>query len=92
MAMLWPTGPMVINSFFSSEHSFGHSYAMVAALNDGHFDENICLSSRFMLLEFICGQGIIVTVTAFSGELYYDVNSIRLIFNFSFNLEHIKSE
>ena len=41
---------------------------MVAALNNGHFDENICLSSSFMLLEVICGEGIIVTVTALSGE------------------------
>ena len=52
----------------SSEHSFGHSYSIVAAFNNGTFDENICLSSSFMLGELICGQGIIITVTALSGK------------------------
>ena len=52
----------------STEHSFGHSYAVFAAFNNGTFNENICLSSSFMLGELICGQGIIITVTALSGK------------------------
>ena len=55
--------------FCSLEHSFGHIYAMVAAYNNGNFDENICYLSGFMLLEFSCGQGLIITVTALSGRL-----------------------
>ena len=54
--------------FCSLEHSFGHIYAMVAAYNNGNFDENICYLSGFMLLEFSCGQGLIITVTALSGK------------------------
>ena len=52
----------------SLEHSFGHIYAMVAAYNKGYFDEDICYLSGFMLLEFSCGQGLIITVTALSGK------------------------
>ena len=60
----------------SLEHSFGHIYAMVAAYNNGNFDENICYLSGFMLLEFSCGQGLIITVTALSGKFTHDYQKV----------------
>ena len=52
----------------STEHSFGHSYAVAVAFNNGTFNEDICISASFMLMELFMGQGIIITVTALSGE------------------------
>ena len=40
---------------------------MYVAMNNGTFNEDICLSSSFMLGELICGQGIIIMITALSG-------------------------
>ena len=54
--------------FCSTEHSFGHSYAVAVAFNNGTFNDDICLTSSFMLVEMFMGQGIIITVTALSGK------------------------
>ena len=58
---------------FSTEHTLGHIFAITTSVNNGTFNEDICISSGFMLAEFICGQGMIVTITAISGM------SVRLL-------------
>ena len=52
---------------FSTEHTFGHVFAITSSVSNGTFNEDICISSGFMLAEFICGQGMIVMITALSG-------------------------
>ena len=90
-----------ISLSWSSEHSFGHSYSIVAGFNNGTFNEKICLSSSFMLGELICGQGIIITVTALSGTYeilkknckltllaYGSLHKILVFFNLFFSKKH----
>ena len=55
--------------YFSTEHTFGHVYAITSSVNNGTFNEDICISSGFMLAEMMCGQGMIVMITALSGLL-----------------------
>ena len=67
---------------------------MYVAINNGTFNEDICFSSSFMLGELICGQGIIIMITAlsgmsvgqsvgktnlWSGYQYHDHSSIRYV-------------
>ena len=52
----------------STEHELGHIFAVTTALNNGTFNEDICISSGFMLAEVVCSQGIIIIVTALSGK------------------------
>ena len=52
---------------FSTEHTLGHIFAITTAVNNGTFNEDICISSGFMLAEMISGQGMIVLITALSG-------------------------
>ena len=53
---------------YSTEHELGHIFAVTTALNNGTFNEDICISSGFMLAEVVCSQGIIIIVTALSGR------------------------
>ena len=53
--------------YFSTEHTFGHVFAITSSVNNGTFNEDICISSGFMLDELMCGQGMIVMITALSG-------------------------
>ena len=57
----------------STEHTLGHIFAITTSINNGTFNEDICISSGFMLAEFICGQGMIVTITALSGNIHHKV-------------------
>ena len=58
--------------YFSTEHTFGHVYAITSSVNNGSFNEDICISSGFMLGEMMCGQGMIVMITALSGLFIND--------------------
>ena len=58
---------------FSTEHTLGHIFAITTSINNGTFNEDVCISSGFMLAEFICGQGMIVTITALSGNIHHKV-------------------
>ena len=51
----------------STEHSASHIYFMIIVMTDKPFDENICYSSSFWLVELIAAQGIIIMITALSG-------------------------
>ena len=45
----------------------GHIFAVTTVVNNSTFNEDICISSGFMLGELVCSQGIIVIVIALSG-------------------------
>ena len=57
----------------STEHTLGHIFAITTSINNGTFNEDIYISSGFMLAEFICGQGMIVTITALSGNIHHNI-------------------
>ena len=63
-----PKHRLITFSPCSTEHELGHIFAVTTALNNGTFNEDICISSGFMLAEVVCSQGIIIIVTALSGR------------------------
>ena len=64
---------------FSTEHTLGHIFAITTSFNNGTFNEDICISSGFMLAEMICGQGMIVMITALSGMFYLISSLVRYV-------------